>query len=185
MNKGLPHTLSLGQAGVYRACSELLLRGVNCSIPVVDTGVDILLHDGRRVQVKATKLAARRSKDKQAPSLGPAYRFTLSVKQHGNFDQGSWRRTATSRPFVLRSYSDEVDFLVLWGVDEDRFWIVPAAVCDQRQCLVLYPGRRVPQARKSADVGALASVVHPYEGRWDLLGPSVEEEAPMRLVGEA
>jgi len=87
---------------------------------------------------------------------------------------------------VLRSYSSEVDFLVLWGVDEDRFWVVPAAICDQRQGLVLYPGRRTPQVWKSSDVGALASVVHPYEGRWDLLElPNVEEEATMRLAGEA
>jgi len=178
--------LALGQAGVYRVCAELLVRGVNCAIPTVDTGVDILLLDGRRVQVKATRLASRRSKDKQAPSLGPAYRFTLSVKGFGNPHQGSWRRHASSRPFVLRSYSNEVDFLVLWGVDEDRFWVIPAAICDQRQCLVLYPGHRIPQIRTSSDVAAFGSVVHTYEGRWDLLGsPVLQEESPvLRTVGE-
>lgn len=182
--KELPLTLAQGQAAVHRVLAELLLRRIPCYIPAVDVGVDIALDDGTRLQVKSSKLRSVRSggRNPNSPSLGPAYRFSLSMKLHGNFDQGSWRRHASSRPYTLRKYSEEVNFLVLWGIDEDRFWIVPADVCNERQGLVLYPGKRVPQVCPTQQ--PFARVVHSYEGRWDQLMPT-PEAAPLRAVEEA
>ena len=189
MKPRLPRSLALGQAGVHRVCAELLLREIPCYVPLVDIGVDVQLGDGRRLQVKATRLRGVRNRGQNptAPSLGPAYRFSMSRQFTCNYNQGSWRRNTTSRPFILRKYSDETDFVVLWGVDEDRFWVVPASIFDHRQGLVLYPGRRVPCVRSGSDVAAFASVVHQYEGRWDLLDPAEpqQEETPLRVVGES
>lgn len=98
----------------------------------------------------------------------------------GNYNQGSWRRTAGSRPFVLRKYSDETDFVVLWGVDEDRFWVVPATVFDNRQGLALFPNKRVPVAHHT-QYPPFSHTVFSYEGRWDLLVPSAAQEVSPNL----
>ncbi|MGH9424321.1 MAG: hypothetical protein ACRD3J_30390, partial [Thermoanaerobaculia bacterium] len=51
-------TVLQGQAGVHRVLSELILRGHRPYTPSADTGVDILLGSGVRVQVKSTMRAS-------------------------------------------------------------------------------------------------------------------------------
>lgn len=149
----------VGQAGVYRVASELLLRGVNVSFPAVDNaGVDLFTEHGLKVQVKAPRLRVC-----TGISTVPAYYLRLGCAQKGGKHQPVRRK---------RKYSEEVDYLVIWGVDEDRFWIVPAAVFDDRHLLMLPAGRREPVCVKTR--GSFAPfAVHVYanEGRWDLLRP--------------
>lgn len=55
--------LKLGEAGQLRVMSELILRGHCPYRPVVDDhGVDILLSNGLRIQVKTVKLHLRKQK---------------------------------------------------------------------------------------------------------------------------
>jgi hypothetical protein len=63
-----------GRAGEYFAMSELLLRGWNVAVPVVDVGDDVLLIDDRdkttwRVQVKTSATAPGKGKEGASPPL--------------------------------------------------------------------------------------------------------------------
>ena len=167
--------LLLGQAGVYRVLAELLVREVNAYLPVVDVGVDILTLRGMRIQVKATRLRTQQAK--ALGMRGPAYFFSPSVKFRGSPER-------RKRRFTLRRFSSEVDFVVFWGVDEDRFWIVPATLADGLTGLLLRPGRTV-----ATQLGSRTNAVYAHENRWDLLGAvpqaPVNEVPALHIAGES
>jgi hypothetical protein len=98
--------LMIGQAGVFRVASALLLKGHVPSFPSVDTGVDILLDNGLRIQVKSRNMQTTH------PSY-PLGFYNFSVKEN-NRD-------------VVRDWTKIVDFIVFWGINEDRYFIVPAS----------------------------------------------------------
>ncbi len=98
--------MMIGQAGVYRVASELLFRGHVPYLPSVDTGVDILLDNGLRLQVKARHL--------QSHPAYPEGAYPFSMKEN-NF--GSKKR----------DWTKVCDFLIFWGINENRYFIVPAS----------------------------------------------------------
>lgn len=117
-------SLEQGQAGVYRVLSELILRGHCPYVPSADTGVDILLESGLRIQVKSTRRESAHWR------LSPGtFSFSLcgakSIRKGGVY----------VRP--ARVFSDFCDFLVLWAIEPDRFWIVPAQVLNGRHTAVI------------------------------------------------
>jgi hypothetical protein len=179
----LAPNLALGQAGTHRVLAELLLRGINAGLPVVDDGVDIFTTAGLRLQVKARRLTTRRSKDLTHAHLGPAYRFTLSVRYvTDTVGRTTFKRQNKPTYVTTRKYSDEVDYLVFWGVDEDRFWVIPASECDGKLFLSFYPQRSPVAENPNSANGQLRLK---YEGRWDLLVPPSTEAIPqLRVVGE-
>ena len=117
MKTHLPH-IEQGQVGVHRVVSELLSLGHEPYLPVVDRGIDILLRSGIRLQVKSTHGATKHWR--QAGRL----MFTLAASQ-----------TIRQRQYVAakpRQFSEQCDFVILWAIDPNRFWVVPAAVLDGR-----------------------------------------------------
>jgi hypothetical protein len=110
-----------GQAAVYQVASQLLMRGVNVSFPAIDDGVDLIVESGVRIQVKSTRLY---NGHKNYPHGAYCFHFTR------------WTRSAHVK--YLRGekvdrrlrFSDRSDVVVLWGVDQNRFWIVPALELD-------------------------------------------------------
>ena len=110
-----------GQAGVYRVAAALLLRGFIPHFPSVDCGSDLTVQGGLRVQVKTSRL---RFHCKAYPQ--GAYYFKLT-------------HACGKRRGQPRTFSTECDFVVLWGVDHDRFWVVPAPMLDGRQLVVVGP----------------------------------------------
>jgi hypothetical protein len=154
----------LGQAGVYRVASELALRKMEVYFPSVDVGIDLLTGNGKRLQIKTATLRDRLT--------GRGYYISLGWGQRGS-NQRAVRRA--------RKYSEEVDLVVIWGVDEDRFWIAPATIFDSGQCLLLRPGRTEP----ANNATGFAKAVYTYEDRWDLIVPEpfeVELPAPASAV---
>lgn len=141
----------LGQAGVYRVASELSLRQISVYFPSVDVGVDLITSTGKRLQVKTATIRNRVSQ----PHLGLGYYLSFGWEQHGN------KQRAVRRG---RTYSSEVDLFVIWGVDEDRFWICPASIFDGGQGMLLRPGKTGGVIRKG-----IAQHVYEYENRWDLI----------------
>ena len=116
-----------GQAAVYRVVSELIFRGMSVSLPCVDDhGVD-LYAGSVRIQVKS----AYYRKDKHYPT--GAYWFKLT---HGSIVTGA----NTIRKRGARQFSAECDFVVFMGIDEQRFWIVPAAMLDRKSLVTLMLG---------------------------------------------
>jgi len=134
--------LTLGQAGVYRVMAELLLRGHRPYIPAVDDhGVDLALSTGVRIQVKTARLHTRKNWPRK-----PIYHLTFGWAQIGRTHIPIRRK---------KNYSSECDFLIIYGVDENRFWIVPSFLLDGRTCLMLGPRCRVVrgQIEELLDVG--------------------------------
>jgi len=114
-----------GQAGVYRVASELMMRGMLPCMPTTDMhGVDLILESGIRIQVKTACLTTYPGK-----YVKPLYRFSLGRVIFS---------TALGRPKnSARNYSNTTDFVVLWGADDNRFWIVPSHILDGRHSVAL------------------------------------------------
>lgn len=123
---GTNRTRLQGAAGNLRVASELLLQGLNVSIPIVDMGVDVEVESTVRIQVKSAHL----SKDKRHANSGPSYCFFLA---RGPKALGKGK----SSPMVAREFSKVCDFVVLWGIEQSRFWIVPAVLLDGRYNVTL------------------------------------------------
>jgi predicted DNA-binding protein YlxM (UPF0122 family) len=102
--------MMIGQAGAFRVASELLLRGHVPSVPAVDTGVDIILDNGLRLQVKS-----------------------VSLRPHPGYDQGAYCFSIKDNNYgsKKRDWAKVVDFLIYWGIDESRFFVVPALEATQ------------------------------------------------------
>ena len=128
--------IQLGEAGVLRVMSELILKGHTPYKPAVDDhGVDLMLNSGLRLQVKTATLRTRNSgikhlKGGDVVNTVTGYYLSLGWTQSGRTHTPIRRK---------RRYSEECDYFVIWGVDENRFWIVPSFVLDNRTCLVLGP----------------------------------------------
>lgn len=121
--------ISVGQAGVYRVLSELIFRGHAPYTPTADDhGVDILLPTGIRIQVKTANLITRKLKHQRGISESTRYRLSLG-----------WTTVGAKRAHVKRKrkYSEECDYFVIFGVQENRFWIVPSFIMDGHTCLEL------------------------------------------------
>lgn len=109
-----------------------------------------------KVQVKSAKLRTQIYKGKTKDYvLGPAYFWSLNSSQKGS------KHKYVKRPVL---YSDQVDYFVLWGIDENRFWTPPAKLLDDVGTLILHP--RDHNSQPSSQVTADVMV---YENRWDLL----------------
>lgn len=122
---GKHRTMMQGMAGNYRVASELMLRGLNVYFPAIDIGVDLLVEGCVRVQVKSAHISTHHRYDK---SGRPVYGFRLT-QTHFLGSRGV-RSSA-------RDFSKDCDFVVLWGIEQNRFWIVPAALLNDRFSIVL------------------------------------------------
>lgn len=118
------HNVALGQAGIHRVASELIIRGFSPFMPAFDVeGVDLMTKEGVRIQVKTTRLA------QYAKEKSPSYHFELrSTTWIGS---GKMQRTN-------RDFAKECDFVILWGVDEDRFWVVPSRILTAKSSIRIH-----------------------------------------------
>lgn len=112
-------SIRTGERGVLLVMEELLHRGVNPYKPAVDDhGVDLMLLNGLRIQVKAAHLS---HSDSKYPLRSRNYIFSCAKNTFGS----GYRRVQNRRIF-----SDECDFVLFVGLDQRRFWIVPSPVVD-------------------------------------------------------
>src|SRR6266849_2178341 len=131
MQIGSYRTQLQGEAGNHRVASELLLRGHNVSFHAVDMGVDLVADDIVRIQVKSAHMVAV----PRYASSQPSYAFFL-IRGPRAVGQG---KSLKSEP---RIFSKKVDFVILWGIEENRFWIVPAQLLDGRHSITVGLGAR-------------------------------------------
>ena len=116
-----------GQAGVFRVASELLLRGLNPQFPSVDCGADLIVEGGVQIQVKSAHL---RYQATCYPQGAYWFKLTRGPVAHGN--HGLRKRSP-------RVFSEDCEFVVFWGIEQHRFWVVPAPLVDGRSLLVAGP----------------------------------------------
>ena len=120
----VPGNLLQGQAGVWRVASELALRGLLPHFPGVDFGYDLMIDGGIRIDVKCAHLSMRK------PYTNGAYWFHLR-KSPIVTGFNTIRRRDT------QIFSCKCDFVILFGIEQSKFWIVPAAILDAVQCCVV------------------------------------------------
>jgi hypothetical protein len=125
---------AIGLAGELRIMSILLLNGHNPAKSYLDNGVDIILENGIRIQVKS-------SLKKFSDGKGHlAYRFGLAK---GN----------KKRKIELKKYAD---VLICWGAEDDVFWIMPTEIVEGKFTLTLpYPNSYKSQYKKYIDAWKL------------------------------
>ncbi len=183
-------TILQGQAGVYAVASQLCLRGMNPMFPAVDDGVDLMLSNGIRLQIKTARLihpklyvpgnTGSRGGRQAGYRHGGAYCFGLR--------RGEWLPKEKKYQRVKRGYGEVADFFVLWGIDEDRFWIVPTSIKNRQ---IWFTARDYPNTANNI------SYTEPLkqqrladcENRWDLLdvnktAETLIESAPVETLLE-
>lgn len=103
----------IGTAAEHRVISELLLRGFNPYIVVLDEGIDLMLENGKRIQIKSAHL-------QKQPTRGYVYgRYIFnSRKRYYEKARFPWDR--------LPKVREHVDFVICWGINDDVFYIIPA-----------------------------------------------------------
>lgn len=121
----------IGKAGEYAVAAQLMVRGLNVFFPAVDNGVDLIADNGCRIQVKTGRIRMSPSMVEHYPE--GVYSFHFPKNKYIASSKVKIR-TVPSRKF-----SDVCDVVVLWGVEQNRFWIAPASLCDQRQCIIMGP----------------------------------------------
>jgi hypothetical protein len=147
------YNLLVGEAGVLRVASELALMGHATFRPNVDVGVDLIIDNDLKIQVKTSHV--------RLVGEYPYYLFKLNEK----LSMKDGKRVRGKRE---KKFSEEVDFLIFWGVDENRFWIMPAKEADDKGSLYMAPLPTHPKARVLL-LRKAESALQAYEGRWDLL----------------
>jgi len=105
----------IGKAGEFRIASELLLRGYNPSIRIVDDGVDLVLDNGKTIQVKTT--------------TNKCYVNSYFV----GLSSSKWRKgQQTKERQNLRA-----DYLIIWVVPTGDIYIIPASIVGSKLSVTL------------------------------------------------
>lgn len=114
----------VGAAGVIAVGSQLLMIDVIPFFPFVDRGIDLMTDNRCRIQVKSARRCMTPKTLKK--NLDGIYRFKFATKRYRNKSERSMAGLGTTSP--VKPFHEVVDVVVLWGVDENRFWIVPASL---------------------------------------------------------
>lgn len=120
----ITHDMKIGQAGVHRTMAELILRGHDPCVPTIDFGYDLVLGmSGTRIQVKTASLTQK----KMFPEPSYVFRTGKSIA-----------RGPLQRKEIGRKWSEVCDFMILHGVTENRFWIVPSKLIDNTKSVYIH-----------------------------------------------
>jgi hypothetical protein len=143
------NSLALGKAGEHRVIAELLAREIVPCVPVIDIACDLVTSEGVRLQVKSTRLVTKPRYSQ------PVYWFNLAWHKTKGRRRRDGTKEYSSGP---RSFAKECDFVILWGCDQDRFWVVPSRLLDRRSVVVVGGQPRwietdVAQLRSARDEG--------------------------------
>ena|SRR5579859_6706470 len=162
-------THSKGMAGVYAVASRLCMLGHTPFFPSVDFGVDIMLDNGVKLQVKCGNL-----------------------RKHPGYQQGVYcfdvRKAFTIVGHTVykhqkdRTYVGTCDFIIFWGIDENRFFVMPSA---EIQGSVWIPSRNSYMCKRKAPTVAETALAR--EDAWHLLdlnGALAELESQVNMISE-
>ncbi len=134
--------LTLGKAGEHRVISELLLRGFRPGIVCADDGVDIILQNGYRLQVKTSN----------SPLTSPRLKY--------HFEYYSFTlRAGKKRDKLERNF----DFVICWLIPQKSFYIIPASECKDVKTIWINIKSKMSKKRR------IRERWKSYENRWDLL----------------
>ncbi|SRR6266481_1497961 len=151
-----------GQAGVWAVAAQLAIRGHIPIFPGVDYGWDLMIENGLRLQIKTARLNGQTKRG----VLYPGYSFNLRKTSISSIKRMS---------SIARDWTKVADFFVLWGIDENRFWIVPTTSRNTSAIRFTQyepmPNDITGRLRGGKNLQYQQAVERKaaYEGRWDLL----------------
>ena len=164
MNRGMK-LQSVGMAGVYAVASRLCMLGHVAFFPSVDDGVDVMLGNGVRLQVKCGTLRNH-----------PGYKHGVYCIDTARM----YKWEGQVRSYKPRSYKEKVDFVIFWGIEENRFFVIPAGKITGAIWIPSKVGFSLsPRNAKKKSVAMVAS----FEEAWHLLDDksAVEMMEPQML----
>jgi len=97
------HRMVLCAAGELRVMSELMLRGFNPAKTYLDNGIDLILENGKTIQVK-TSMGNIFKSNREKPTMKYSFAFQ------------DWQNNKRIK----------ADFVICWAVGEDSFFIIPS-----------------------------------------------------------
>jgi hypothetical protein len=156
------------KAAEWAVASQLALRGQVPMFPPVDVGCDLVLNNGLRLQVKSASL--RQNNQGLATQKNFGYNFDLR--------RGAWLSNERKyKKTSLRPYSEVADYFVLWGIEENRFFIVPTNHKRQRIWFNSKTATSSKSHNKRVFDQITADRIREFEDRWDLLDVDSAVEA--------
>ncbi len=135
--------LAIGRAGELRVASELLLRGFEVFRPETDSGIDLVLSNGYRIQVKTS------SGWKNKKNNFFSYSFGFQ----------SWKKE--NRKYLPHDLA-EVDCLILWPLSTDVFFIIPVSEVRGKRTIAF-------SLADKRNGGGLKSKYLRFKNNWDIL----------------
>jgi len=142
-----------GMAGEHRIISELLLRGIKVYSAKLDHGIDLMLENGKTIQVKAAHLYHNKCTN------GKYYHFSL--KEWYKIKDGTRKSND----------SEKVDFYIFWCIDIDSFYVIPRYELGDRAGIDLYPATMGASPHRKTKFPRDRSQFNIYKEKWDLLVP--------------
>lgn len=154
-----------GSAGEHAVAAQLLLRSVVPCFPAVDVGVDLYTTAGCRIQIKSAHLCTTPAIVRK--NTEGVYRFSFPQHYYRN---SSNRGPVNHVRIKRRQFEEFCDVVVLWGIDQNRFWIVPAKLLNGLQGIDLGPNNErsfskdVPEMREMVRLGYEQSEIASHFG---------------------
>lgn len=171
----------IGEAGVQLVLAELIVRDFKPYRPVVDDhGVDIMLSNGNRIQVKTANLSTMwhkvRGASKSTPTGKKGYQFSLQRTVFGTKE----KLRSVGLTYEYRDVATESDFLILVGLDERRFWIVQTSCIRSCKHILISEGN---SRNKMGPNFRFWRNIRVGENDWESLRIPVREENPVESNG--
>ena len=98
------NTSYIGIAAEFRVMSELFLKGHNPAKSYLENGADLILENGKRIEVKS---AHRRN---------PRKKRQERLRYHFSFCGGARKKQDLTK----------IDFVICWCIDDKLFYIIPS-----------------------------------------------------------
>lgn len=155
-----------GQAGVYAVAARLSLAGHSVYFPSVDEGVDIMLGNGLKLQVKCGRYHA------DTKTAGRYH--VLAADKVRKYRDGKIQD-------VKRGYAQSVDFVVYWAIEENRFFVFPAAEVTK----AVWIPSKVDTFLQLSEQCRSHCLTRRYEEAWHLLDVDAQVEEIAMMNGSA
>lgn len=97
---------AIGAAGELRVMSELMLKGFNPAKSYLDNGIDLILENGKTIQVKTSHKSLYTKLKREQPTL--KYQFAFQ----------NWKN---------KKHNLIVDIIICWAIEDNIFFIIPKA----------------------------------------------------------
>lgn len=151
-------SIHIGQAGEHRVCAELILHGLTPYLPVVDSGIDIIVGEsGKRIQVKSSHKPSYSKKD-----YSWRYSFSIRQMQFRKGLQGNYQRSYTRKDYK------GVDYFVFCLLGQNKFYVIPENEVGEKIsfCISTPDDKRTYKRNPDA---VSKSKYEKYCNAWDLL----------------